>query len=418
MRRGPLTWQFLRYLWARFWDDRCFESAGALSYTTMFALVPLGAVGLAIVSAFPAFDRAKDALLDYAFAQFVPSAAGVVQDKLEEFFDRASLMTAPGILALIGSALLMMSSIEESFNRIWRAPTERPFLSRFVVFWTALTLGPVLIAGSLAVSAYIASLPLIDRTAAQLGLDTNVAHWRALPMVIELLAFTLSYAIIPHRSVRWRHALAGGILAMLLFEVAKSGFAWYVRSFPATTEIYGALAAVPIFMLWLYILWLIVLLGAEFAAALGSFRFEADAEPLPPTEHLALALRVLGHLRAAQRIGDAVHANALKTAIPGLTDDLLQRFLADFSQLKLVDRTELGGWVLVRDLAQIRVLDLYRTGHYPLPTAPPGLEGESDWERALAQRIGRLGAGTARLLDASLAELLEPPAPAAVAPSA
>lgn len=392
--------KFPRFLWLRFWDDHCFEAAGALAYTTMLALVPLGAVSLSIISAFPQFQMVKTQLLEFIFTQFVPSTGHAVKEYIEPLFTRASALTIPGIIALMVSAVLMMNSIEDAFNRIWRAPTPRPPLARFVVFWAALTLGPLLLAASLAVSGYLRTLPFLAESTS-VELQNGILHY--LPWIIEFIAFSLSYLIVPHREVRWRHAISGGLLATVLFEFAKLGFVWYLETFPATEQIYDALSLLPIFILWLYILWLIVLLGASFAASLAAYRFEEDSKPVPPDQFLPLALRVLGHLKQAQVRGEGLASADFKQRITGLTDDLLQRFLGDFDQLKLVQRTELGRWVLVRDLSQVFLLDLYRTGHYPLPTRTPERTLGEPWEGLMVKQLAKLADGTYNTLSQSLA---------------
>jgi membrane protein len=382
---------FPRFLWTRFWDDQCFEAAGALAYTTMLAIVPLGAVSLSIISAFPQFQTVKEQLLEFLFTQFVPSAGSSIKQYIEPLFDRASALTIPGVIALMVSAVLMMNSIESAFNRIWRAPTARPPMARFVVFWAALTLGPLLLAASLAMTGYARGLPMLQRaasTADQLGATSTMLA--LVPVLIEFIAFTLSYVIVPHREVRWRHAAAGGLLATILFELGKRAFVWYVAAFPATRQIYDALSLLPIFILWLYICWLIALLGASFASSLSAYRFERDQPPVAPDEWLPLALRVLGQLKQAQQRGDGMSSSDLKERIANLTDDLLQRFLADFDALKLVQRTELGRWVLARDLNSVTLLEVYRTGHYPLPTRAPELCLGEPWEHVLRKQLARL----------------------------
>lgn len=382
---------FPRFLWLRFWDDQCFEAAGALAYTTMLAIVPLGAVSLSIISAFPQFSLVKEQLLEFLFTQFVPSAGVKIKVYLEPLFDRASSLTVPGVIALMVSAVLMMNSIESSFNRIWRAPSSRPPLSRFVVFWTALTLGPLLLAASLAMTGYARTLPMLQAAASQAD-QIGASPWLLVmaTIVIEFVAFTLSYVIVPHRTVYWRHALAGGLLATFLFEIAKRAFVWYVASFPGTAQIYDALALLPIFILWLYILWLIALLGASFAASLAAYRFEIDQPPVEPDEWLPLALRVLGQLKQAQLRGDGLSNQDLKERVPHLTDDLLQHFFADFNALKLVSLTEMGRWLLARDLSTVTLLELYRTGHYPLPTHLPEPRLGESWEQVLRKQLIRL----------------------------
>jgi membrane protein len=380
---------FPRFLWNRFWDDQCFEAAGALAYTTMLAMVPLGAVSLSIISAFPQFQSAKAELLEFLFTQFVPSAGSAIKQYVEPLFSRAQALTVPGVIALMVSAVLMMNSIESTFNRIWRVPVPRPPLARFVVFWTALTLGPLLLTASLVVSGYARSLPFMQQAAHQTE-GLGLSFLTVAPALFAFVAFTLSYIIVPHCSVRWKHACLGGLVALVMFECAKRIFVWYVATFPATQQIYDALSLLPLFLLWLYVLWLIVLLGASLTAGLAAYRFEQDRPPVQPEEWLPLALRVLGQLKSAQLRGGGLTNADLKERVNNLTDDLLQRFLADFDALKLVSRSELGTWVLARDLTAVTLLDLYRTGHYPLPThAPEPALGEA-WEVQLRKQLAKL----------------------------
>jgi membrane protein len=395
---------FAKFLWKRFWDDNCFEAAGALSYTTLFALVPLGAVGLAIVSAFDAFEAVKSRALEFIFQQFVPSAGTEVLGQLNNFFEKASHLSVPGVIALIVSAILMMNSIEDAFSRIWRVPVKRTPVARFLVFWTALTLGPLLIAGSLALSAYVLSLPFISETANQFGLQERLLV--ILPFFITFVGFTLSYMIVPNRPVRWRHAALGGVLATLLFEVAKLIFAWYLRTFPATQQVYGGLSSIPIFILWIYILWLIALLGASVASSLGAFRFDEKVRPILPEEILPMALRVLGQLRFAQLHGRGMSSGDIKARVEGLTEELLSGFLSDFDALQLTTRSEFGTWMLARDLNAVTLLDLYRTGHYPLPTKNPELKVAASWEQALSKTTCKLSEQTRDALNLSLAQAI------------
>jgi membrane protein len=397
-------WRFVRFLAQRMLHDRCFEAAGALAFTTILALVPLGAVSLALVSAFPGFEPFKKSILDFGFAHFVPSSAAEVQNYLISFFDHAAKLTFAGILMLILSAVLMMNSIEGTFNRIWRAPTARPTVARFVVFWTALTMGPLLIAASLGVSAFIFSLPLISNTARQWGLEHSML--RMLPLIIEVFAFSASYYIVPHRLVRFRHAIIGGVVAAILFEFAKRGFAWYLRTFPATTEIYGALSAIPIFFLWIYILWLIVLLGAELASALGAFKLDEIDKRILPADMLKLTMCAIGHLREARLQGVGLSAQNIKDRIEHLTDDATQEILRVLADLKVVQRSEDGFWLLSRDLPEISVGELVRHGEFALPSQPILQTGARSWELALDRQLAAFVGDANRLLSMPLAQFL------------
>ncbi|MEO6171626.1 MAG: YihY family inner membrane protein, partial [Arenimonas sp.] len=256
---------FSRFITKRFIDDRLFATAGALSYTTMFALVPFIAVFLAVMSAFPVFDEWKDALINFVFSNFVPSSARQMEGYVLGFSASAKSLTAVGIIALLTSVLLTMWSIERTFNRIWRVPTIRPKFTRFLLYWALLTLGSLLTVAAISASSSVLAYAELSGLQTQ-GISAVLLRWS--PFLIELFAMTAAYWLIPHRQVPFRFALAGGVLATLLFEGLKYGFTSYVRN-TSVEQLYGALALVPIFMVWLYFSWAVILFGASLAASLS-----------------------------------------------------------------------------------------------------------------------------------------------------
>ncbi len=382
---------FLRFLARRFFDDSCFQSAGALSYTTVFALVPLTAATLGIVSVFPVFDAWSEQLTGWIFDNFVPDAARAVEEYLRQFAGGASRMTAAGLIALLVSALLMMSSVEDAFNRIWRVTMPRRTTARFVVYWTTLTMGPLLVVSSLAISSYLFSLPMISETAQEFGLQRRLLGM--LPTLVVLVAFCMAYVVIPNRTVAIRHAFVGALVATLLFEAAKFGLAAYLGRVPSYEQIYGTLAIIPIFLIWIYISWVVVLLGASLAASLSAFRY------LPPHMRLAAGLEFYGLLRVVERLdraqsgGRGHSTESLRRLEPILSDDQLVRILDDLHRARVVQRTELGEWVLVRDASALRIGDLYQSGTYRLPAELPHLPCQDDEiggpVRALLERLQR-----------------------------
>jgi len=354
------------FLWQRFLDDRCFESAGALAYATVFALVPLTAALFGVVSAVPAFEDWLDTLTRFVFANFVPEAARAVEQYLLEFAGSVRGMTSVGGLVLLGTALLTMKAVEDTFNRIWRVHAPRPGLARFLVYWTVLTLGPILVLGGLALSSYFISLPLIHSTYEEIGLGGRLL--RLAPTAVELVGFTLAYYVLPHRTVKFRHAFFGGVLATVLFELAKYGFALYLTR-ASYREIYGALAVLPILLIWIYTSWLVVLLGASFAASLSAFRFQPTALRLPEGYELYALLRLMGRFDDAQQEGRSLHSEELLELEPCLTDGLLQDFLGDLSRMGVVRRAEDGGWLLARDLGRVSLADLYEGVRLRVPVS-------------------------------------------------
>lgn len=263
------TLRFLAYLTGRFGEDTCLTTAAALSFTTLLALVPLMAVMLSILSVFPAFLHQIDKIQDFIFKNFVPASGEVVQGYIQEFADQASNLSGLGIVFLILTALFLMNTIDAALNHIWRVQRNRRLVSKFLIYWSVLTLGPVLLTVSMVITSDFASLPFFKDSVVIGSMKPALLTW--LPLLASTLALTMLYVIVPNLNVPFYMGLTGGVLAALLFEIAKKGFTVYVTSFPTYTTLYGALAVIPIFLVWLYVSWIIVLLGAEVTCCLATF---------------------------------------------------------------------------------------------------------------------------------------------------
>lgn len=365
---------FGRFLWRRFDDDQCFEAAGALSYTTIFALVPLLTVGLAVFSLFPEFARFSEAVTNFLFQHLVPASGEELENYIRDFVTKASHLTVWGTLALFISGLLMMTSIEHAFNRIWRVTSPRRALARFVVFWTTLTLGPLLVGAGLAVSSAILANPLFSATSQEMQLETRLLA--IMPFAVTLSAFTLGYMVVPNCPVRWRHALVGGALGALAFEVAKAGFAEFVTHFASYQQVYGAVAMIPVFLLWIYVSWVVILLGASLTAAIGAFQHEEQKRELPERQRFPALLAVLEQLYAARQSGVGLSVRDLAVKLPEVPDGEIARLLPILEQQNVAQRTDLGTWVLTRDLGTVSLLELFRAGNFLLPSSetPSGLD--------------------------------------------
>jgi len=263
----PATlWKFARNVGRRFVQDRCDRVAGALSFTTLLSIVPFTAVVIAVFSLFPVFSTWMDVIQDFIYSNFVPTAGEVVQKYLTQFATQAGKLTAIGLLFLIITAIMLMATIEGAFNDIWRVKNTRKFLHRFLSYWALLTLGPILLAVSLSLTSQLFAMAVTDREVVSL-LDRFLGV--LLPLAFEIITMMLLYVVVPNAAVRWRHALTGAVFAAVLLEVAKFLFGTAMKYFATYQLIYGALAALPIFLVWIYISWVIVLLGAIVTAALG-----------------------------------------------------------------------------------------------------------------------------------------------------
>lgn len=355
---------FGRFVLRRFLDDRLFEAAGALSYTTAFALVPLSMVAFGVLSAFPVFDAWSERLSGYIFANFVPRAAQAVSGYLTDFSSNTKSLTTAGALALIVSLLVTLSSVEAIFNRIWRVPTARPKFGRFLVYWTVLTLGTLVAAASVALSTRFFALAIFETLA---GRWLEALMLRLAPMGIELLAFAAVFKVVPHRTVAWRHALAGGLLSMALFECVKAGLGLYLGSFDSYQKIYGAVALVPIVMLWIFLSWVSILFGASFASSMSAFRYQPQALRLPHGHELYGLLRMLGRFQHARAAGNGLTSEQIEAMEPSLTDSMVQSLLGRMASINVLQRAESGQWLLARDLDDVRLDELYEAAQLRIP---------------------------------------------------
>ena len=251
--------------------------AGNLAYVSLLSLVPLIAVVFALFAAFPMFSDVSVQLRHFIFANFIPATGDVIQRYIEQFVANSNKMTAVGACGLIVTALLLMYSIDNALNTIWRSKRTRPKVYSFAVYWMILTLGPLLAGASLAISSYLLSL----RWASDLNtVIDNVL--RIFPLVLSWLSFWLLYSIVPTTRVPNRDAVIGAFVAAVLFETGKKGFALYITMFPSYQLIYGVLAVIPILFVWVYWTWCIVLLGAEITVTLGEYRKLKQAAELGP----------------------------------------------------------------------------------------------------------------------------------------
>ena len=400
--------EFGRFLWGRFLDDRCFESAGALAYTTVFALLPFVAVIMALLSAFPAFEESTRSLIHFAFVNFAPPSARLFEPRLVEFALTAQSLTAPGVIALVVSILLTMWSIEQTFNRIWRVPSARPQLVRFLIYWTLLTLGSLVTVAALTATSTLFSVPALAGIEAKTVWESLL---RYLPEVVELVAFTAAYWLIPHRTIQFRFAFIGGVFATFLFECAKWGLAIYLRG-ASFEQLYGAIAVVPIILVWVYVSWLSVLFGASLAASLGSFRYQPRALRLSAGGELYGVLRLLGRFDEARRDGLGLHLAEIKQREPGLTDELLQTMISALCEMNIIQRGESGAWLLSRDLHAVSLGEVYMHMKLRVPLGELCLPQRHDPIGRVAQHVlEQLREPLVEPLSRDIASLLETPVP-------
>lgn len=249
-------------------QDRITVTAGHLAYVSLLSLVPFIMVFFTILSAFPAFASVRGELENFVFNNFVPHAGDVLQKYMTEFVGNASQMGAISILFLVVVALLLISNVDKTLNLIWRTQIQRRAIFTFSIYWMVLTLGPLLMGASVVMTSYLVGLTAFADEYTP-GLTTLLL--KTLPFFTSLAAFFILYMVVPNKTIKAKHAATGALVASLLFEFSKKGFALYVSSFPSYQVIYGALAVVPILFVWIYLSWMVVLIGAEFTVLVEKF---------------------------------------------------------------------------------------------------------------------------------------------------
>ena len=359
---------FVRFCARRFKEDRCSEVAGSLTFTTLLALVPLVTIGLTVMSAFPVFRRLMDDVQKFIVTNFVPQQASrIITVYVEQFSENAARLTTLGVVILSVTAVLLMFTVENACNAIWRVRRQRPFAQRFLIYWAMLTLGPLLVGASLSLTSFLVALS----GAWEYGRQAfNLVVLKSAPVLLSLVAFTLLYRTVPNRRVPLRHALMGGLAAALAFEAMKHIFAAYVSAMPTYKLVYGAFASFPIFLLWMYLSWLMVLIGAVIAAALARGRdgqWRLRETPEHRFHDAWTVLQVLAGASGGAPLDFARLYQETSLSLAGLEDTLEGLTRAD-----IVHRVRGRGYLLARPAAAIRVAEIYRLFLLEHRTEEPG----------------------------------------------
>ncbi|MFQ1022174.1 virulence factor BrkB family protein [Avibacterium paragallinarum] len=262
---------FFNVFWLRFNQNKLNQAAGYLTYSTMLALVPLIMVVFSIFSAFPVFNEVTGELKQFIFDNFAPNASNMVGEYIDQIVDNSKQMSAVGIVSLIAVALMLINTIDRTLNSIWQDSSIRPTLFSFAIYWLILTLGPIIIATSIGISSYVTALAR-DFLQSDMGLPFGLKLLSFIPFMLTWFIFTLIYSVVPNKKVSIKHSAAGALVAAIFFTLGKQAFTWYITNFPSYQLIYGAMATLPIMLLWIQLSWIAILLGAQLAAVLGDMR--------------------------------------------------------------------------------------------------------------------------------------------------
>ncbi len=414
----------LRFARRRLREERLPQVAGSLTFTTTLALVPLLTIVLAILTTFPVFGQLRSALDTWFVQTLMPKAiANTISSNLTQFASKAKGLSALGAVLLLLTTTTMMGMIERAFNQIWGVRRPRPWSQRVLVYWALISLGPILFGLSLtATSQLFTATGGLTKSFPILG----TLFYTLVSVSLTTGAYTLLYMAVPNRRVYWRDAVWGGLAAAIAFEIAKRGFALFIRQFPTYAIIYGALAALPLFLVWMYLSWLITLVGAVLAAALPVVKYERWKHQPTPGSAFVDAMAVLKVLYGSSQVtGTALVPSAAIRVHTRIGYDemsmLLEKMVAAGWVGRVQDelpvrsrwgrgaRQNVDSWVLLVDPGNIRLADVYRLFVFdagdtdePLPGTPLALD-----TAALARQVE---AAVEEGLEQTLAEHFAAPA--------
>ena len=357
---------FARFVFRRWSEDRCAQIAGSLAFTTLLALVPVFATAVAVLSSAPVFAPVMAQVKAFLLANLAPEVARkIINGYLENFSASAARLTGAGIVAVLVLSVLLMLDIDRSLNAIWRVRRSRPYWLLVAGYVALLVAGPVLIGLSVTATTYVMTLSM--------GLLPAEGPWhpvlyRVVPGAMSALAFFLVYVIVPHRRVPWHHALAGSIVAGALFEAAKQLFGVYVRYAHTYSLVYGAFAAVPLFMLWIYLSWLVILLGAEITASAAYWHGRLWSGAATPGMRLREAVLVTRRMLEAGGAPLAFETLRMDTRLPAHEVEVTLSRLCGAGILRRVGRAQ---YAFAADPRVATLGELYEAAVAPVDALVP-----------------------------------------------
>ena len=347
---------FVPFFWKNFLHDKIFLGAGSLAFETLLSIVPMLAIILSILNVFVVFAPFKRSIEDFLVQNFMPGAGMVLNNYLADFIGKTSSVPILGGVFLFIIALFLISTVDHTLNEIWEVHAPRKALQGFTLYWTVLTLGPVLIGSSLAASSYVWYTVF---TAGPL-LEMKTSFLSFFPFINSIVAFFLLYMLVPNRRVRFVHAFSGALLAAVLFELSKRWFAFYITHFATFEHIYGALSVIPMLFFWIYLGWIVVLTGAEFVFCLGALKPEGMvAEPFNPIRGVPEVLSVLALIWSGQKSGNAMDMKKILKVVHGITPSGVRKIVDILLLSDLVHLTVNGALAVSRDLYVLTLYDLY-----------------------------------------------------------
>ena len=345
------VWVFKEYL-----EQNCLSKASSLALTSLFALVPLLIVSISVLSMLPSFRSMQGEVQQFILHNMLPSSGEAINQYLKLFMKNRAGLPITAVVILFFISIMMMRSLEKVLNEIWQVKKERPLSQALLLYWAVLSLSPILVGASLGLSSYLLSWRWLNE-----GVNDLFGFLQILPFIFNLIAFTFIYQVVPYTKVKLRHALLGGLLMAVMFDFAKKIFAWYALNLPTYEMLYGTLAIIPLFIIWIAISWQLFLLAAIVVRGLSIPASQRSKIHYPGLE---LALKILKALLAKQKLKEEASLNHLAKSIIGANFSELDSVLKALLKHHYVSVNQEQMYVLSCDLSRETLYALYQNLEY------------------------------------------------------
>ncbi len=396
---------FVKFVMIRAKQDNVLRVAASLGYTSMIALVPLIAIALAIFSAFPVFDSVKMEIQNFMFNNLVPGVGKTVETYISSFVGATGKLTTIGVVGLAVTAIMMLSTIEASLNVVFGVKKSRPIVARVLVYWTILTLGPLLLGASFSVSGYIFSLSFLNGDISSYGVELA----RYVPKLLMMFVLMGVYLFVPYRKIKLKHTFVGAFVAVVLFAVLKKTFGMFVVQGSTYNTLYGALAVIPVLLVWMYLSWAVVIFGAVIVASIPEWlEKRADLNKvlddfvLNRANFISYSVELISILEKARDEEEVMTSDKL-ASITDLNNTGVFMVLDILEQQGVVLNVEDDRWVMMKNVRNLSLIDLIQKAGFNTYN--------NDIENAqisvkLKSKLKELGKQESKILDIKIEEVI------------
>ncbi len=396
--------QFLRFLTRHFFEDNCQQKAASLTYTTMLSIVPILTVLLMILSSVPALASVRAQIYEVIYSNLLPQSSLQVSKYINSFAEKSTNLTAIGVMVLFVTTIMTLTTVERAFNQIWRVDERSGGFKSMLRYWTIITLGPLVLGTAFIVSSAVQSLSFLNRQIAGYGIDWS--FWVQMVSIgITVAGFIGMYWFIPKARVPFKSAVIAGVIVAIVFELLKYIFGAVMTNFTSYEAIYGAFAAIPIFLLWIFLSWNLILLGVEISYTLTIF----ETEEVYPRHPLLSLMDMLNLVYSRYIKGETVTEQELRNVLGRKELPKWYLYINYLKDSNLIAVTEDDEYILKKDLSKMTLWDFYRTLPYPLPIKDEldemTIEDKEPWLSLLVDRFKNTEAFAKQQLNLPLASI-------------